>query len=140
MLAGLAAFASGGVAIAAPGPGRIDVHHHVAPPIWVASNGNDAEMRPFRGWSVAKTLEDLDRGGVATAMASITIPGRAFDDPAAARRLSRGCNEYMAQMRAAAPAFSRTSRSRRSSTAPTRAGRSRATSSAARPNGTPTFG
>ena len=41
----------------------------------------------------------MDRSDIATGFASITVPGRRFDDPATARQLSRRCNEYMAQLR-----------------------------------------
>ena len=48
-------------------------------------------------------MEELDRDGVATAFASLAVPGRRFDDPAVARRLARRCNEYMAELRSRYP-------------------------------------
>lgn len=89
---------------AAPVPRRvIDVHHHVAPANWLAAGGTPDEARVFKGWSIAKALEEMDRAGVTTAYASITVTGRRFDDPASARRGARECNEYMANLRIAHP-------------------------------------
>lgn len=78
----------------------LDVHHHVSPDFWLAVPGGTAdEGRVFRDWTPAKAVEEMDRDGVATVYASMAIPGRRFDDPAAARRLSRQCNDYMAELR-----------------------------------------
>lgn len=81
----------------------IDVHHHVAPDFWLAQGGTPDELRVFKGWSIAKALAEMDQSGVATAYASITVPGHRFDDPAEARRISRACNDYMAGLRVAHP-------------------------------------
>ena len=57
-------------------------------------------MNPaWRGWSVAKAVEDMDRDGVALALVSITTPGVWFGDMREARRLARACNEFAAAMR-----------------------------------------
>jgi hypothetical protein len=67
------AFLSGAQAQAKPH--RIDVHHHIMPPTWLAAM--DVVGRTdflMRNWSVQKTLEDMDKGGVATSMTSITLP------------------------------------------------------------------
>src|SRR5215203_1617335 len=77
-------------------PRRIDVHHHVTPPIWMreareqiaATNRN---LPPIADWSVQRSLDEMDRNGVRSAVASVTNPGIWFGDPAAARKLSRGC-------------------------------------------------
>jgi 6-methylsalicylate decarboxylase len=82
-------------------PYRIDVHHHLTPPDYISALGPDVELPPpQRFWSVAKSIEDMDRAGVATAMVSMTTPGLWFGEDAAARRLARGCNEYAARMAA----------------------------------------
>lgn len=81
----------------------IDLHHHVAPDSWLGNGGTPDEARVFKGWSIAKTLEQMDSSGIATAYASITVPGHRFDDPASARRVSRECNDYMADLRAKHP-------------------------------------
>jgi predicted TIM-barrel fold metal-dependent hydrolase len=103
-LGGGALLASAGVpATAQPARKLIDVHHHVAPTNWLSSGGTPDEARVFKGWSIAKTLEEMDQSGVATSYASITVPGHRFDDPASARRVSRECNDYMAELRVQHP-------------------------------------
>jgi hypothetical protein len=55
---------------AAPGrPNRIDVHHHFAPPAWLAEvKGRPLLQTANTTWTVAKSLDDMDRGGVAAAV------------------------------------------------------------------------
>jgi 6-methylsalicylate decarboxylase len=82
------------------GAGRIDVHHHLSPPGWVAvarSRGIDALAT---NWTVQKSLADMDRAGIATALLSVTTPGVVFPDldTAAGRRLARESNEFGARM------------------------------------------
>ena len=56
-------------------PYRIDVHHHVVPPSWLnAMNLIGRSNPPLLNWSVQKTLEDMDKGGVATSIMSPTTP------------------------------------------------------------------
>ncbi len=77
--------------------GRIDVHHHIAPPKWLSDViGRDLLQPATRNWSVEKSLEDMDRGGVAAAAVSVTNPGLWFGDVAQSRRLARDSNEFMA--------------------------------------------
>src|SRR5580704_17966465 len=98
VLGGGALLASAGVAravTAAPlAHGVIDVHHHVASPSWLASGGTPEEGQVFKGWSIPNTLAEMDAAGVSTAYVSFTVPGHRFDDPVAARRISRECNQY----------------------------------------------
>ncbi|HEV8437670.1 MAG TPA: amidohydrolase family protein [Methylomirabilota bacterium] len=78
---------------------RIDVHHHHAPPGFVAEiTRRQTGQRPLMEWTPAKSIEDMDRAGVATSITSITQPGVWFGDAAAARRLARECNEYAARL------------------------------------------
>jgi predicted TIM-barrel fold metal-dependent hydrolase len=51
-----------------------------------------------REWTPAKSIEDMDRAGIASGVASITNPGLWFGNEDAARRLARECNEYAAGM------------------------------------------
>jgi len=79
--------------------GRIDVHHHIAPPKWLDDViGRDLLQPATRNWSVEKSLEDMDEGGVAAAAVSVTNPGLWFGDKAQSRRLARESNEFMARM------------------------------------------
>ena len=84
---------------AAPPPGIIDVHHHISPPAYnqelIARGINEP---PLQRWSVQKSLDDMDKAGVATAVTSITTPGVWFGDSNAARRLARKCNDYAATL------------------------------------------
>jgi predicted TIM-barrel fold metal-dependent hydrolase len=83
---------------------KIDVHHHVAPDFWLSlAGGTNDEGRVFHGWSPSRAVEEMDRDGVATAFASLTIAGRRFENLDAARRLTRRCNDYMAQLRVEHP-------------------------------------
>jgi len=84
---------------AAPPPSIIDVHHHISPPAYnqelIARGINEP---PLLRWSVQKSLDDMDKAGVATAVTSITTPGVWFGDNNAARRLARKCNDYAATL------------------------------------------
>lgn len=92
----VAAFAQAG---APARPQRIDVHHHFAPPAWIAEVKGRPLLQPANtSWTPAKSIEDMDRGGVAAAMVSITNPGLWFGDAAVTRRLARACNEYGAKL------------------------------------------
>ena len=76
-------------------PHRIDVHHHISPPTWLdAMKSIQKDNPPMANWSVQKTLEDMDKGGVATAMTSPTTPQVTGLDKERAARVAREANEY----------------------------------------------
>jgi predicted TIM-barrel fold metal-dependent hydrolase len=78
---------------------RIDVHHHFSPPAWIAEVSGRPLLNPANPkWTPEQSIEDMDRGGAAAAMISITNPGLYFGDPAVTRRLARDCNEYGAKL------------------------------------------
>ena len=80
-------------------PRRIDVHHHFGPPAWVADVRGRPLLNPANTtWTPEQSIEDMDQGGVAAAVISITNPGLWFGDPAQTRRLSRACNDYGAEL------------------------------------------
>jgi len=80
-------------------PNRIDMHHHFAPPAWVTEVKGRPLLQPANTtWTPEKSIEDMDRGGVAAAMVSITNPGLWFGDQAVTRRLARACNDYGAKL------------------------------------------
>jgi predicted TIM-barrel fold metal-dependent hydrolase len=85
---------------AATRPRRIiDMHHHFAPPAWVAEvKGRPLLQAANTTWTPAKSIEDMDRGGVAAAVVSITNPGMWFGDLAVTRRVARACNDYGAKL------------------------------------------
>ncbi len=98
---------------AAPAPldlsraaGRIDVHHHLSPPGWLAELRARGQIDPLAvNWSVQKSLDDMDRAGIATALLSVTTPGIYFRglDVVGGRRLARESNEHAAALVAANP-------------------------------------
>jgi 6-methylsalicylate decarboxylase len=76
---------------------RIDVHHHIAPPEFVAEL--KAILQPqILAWTPERSLEDMDRAGVALAVTSITTPGVWLGDDAQGRRLARISNDYAARL------------------------------------------
>src|SRR4029077_2949295 len=80
-------------------PYRIDIHHHFAPPAWVAEvKGRPLLQTANTTWTPAKSIEDMDRGSVAAAVVSITNPGLWFGDKAVTGRVARACNEYGAKL------------------------------------------
>jgi predicted TIM-barrel fold metal-dependent hydrolase len=84
---------------AAAKPYRIDVHHHLSPPSYVAAAvANKFGDGLMRNWTVEKSLADMDQGGVAVAMLSVTQPGVNFTSGEEARKLVRECNEYAAKL------------------------------------------
>jgi 6-methylsalicylate decarboxylase len=84
---------------AAAEPFRIDIHHHFGPPAWVAAVKGRPLLQPANTtWTAAKSLEDMDRGGVAASVVSITNPGLWFGDTAVTDRLARECNEFAAKL------------------------------------------
>ena len=83
----------------APGARRIDVHHHFAPPVWVAEvKGKPLLQAANTRWTPAQSIEEMDKGGVAASVIEITNPGLWFGDNAAAARVSRACNDYGAKL------------------------------------------
>ncbi len=83
---------------------RIDVHHHISPPSWVdALKSMKKDTPPVTNWSVQKTIEDMDAGGVATAMTSPTTPQLQGLDAPTAARIAKESNEYAKKLEADHP-------------------------------------
>jgi 6-methylsalicylate decarboxylase len=82
-------------------PRRIDVHHHVLPPKFMAhlkSQGIAWTGGPVLfDWDVPIALEMMERQGIATAVASI-VPSVHWGDQEAATRLARYSNDYLAEV------------------------------------------
>jgi predicted TIM-barrel fold metal-dependent hydrolase len=88
----------------AQNPRRIDMHHHFAPPDWMA----EVKGRPLLNaanlrWTAELSLADMDKGGVAASILSITNPGIWFGDKDKTRVLARACNEFGAKLVQAHP-------------------------------------
>jgi predicted TIM-barrel fold metal-dependent hydrolase len=77
---------------------RIDVHHHHTPPPYVTALTTKNVPGPVRDWTPEKSLADMDKAGVATALTSITTPVLRFLDETGARKVARECNEYSAKL------------------------------------------
>jgi predicted TIM-barrel fold metal-dependent hydrolase len=80
-------------------PYRIDVHHHFSAPGFIAAiRARKTNQRPLEEWTASKSVEDMDKSGVATAMISTSEPSVWFGDNEAARKLARECNELGARL------------------------------------------
>ncbi len=79
---------------------RIDIHHHFGTPEWIKMTN----MRQSQGYQVwqpytpAKAIEDMDQGGVAMSLLSVTTPGIWFGNKEETRRWARELNDYGARM------------------------------------------
>lgn len=103
MIGGLAAIGAGGLlpgnaAAATAKPIRIDVHRHYLTPETVGSRY--LAEPPFKRWSLEKMLDDMDQGGVTTAMLSLTptLLTATAEGGAVGAQHYRRCNEYAAQL------------------------------------------
>jgi predicted TIM-barrel fold metal-dependent hydrolase len=82
-------------------PARVDVHHHLFPPPFVAQLAQHEHYLArgvARHWTPQTSLDDMDAAGIATAFTSITAPGLALVHPARLTVLTRECNEFGARM------------------------------------------
>lgn len=88
-------------------PGKIDVHHHVYPPVFTEAlqrNGGDPS-----GWYIPPWTEALDddicaKEGIQTTILSCTAPGPGIEsDTNAAAKLARECNTFCATLRNSRP-------------------------------------
>jgi predicted TIM-barrel fold metal-dependent hydrolase len=78
---------------------RIDIHHHLFSPAYVAELAKANQAPPImRNWSLARTLEDMEKAGVKTSILSVTTPQVSFTDAANARRIARESNEWAASL------------------------------------------
>lgn len=89
-------------------PHRIDVHHHVIPPVYLSALDAAGVDTPIAGvaypsWDVAADLEVMDQFGIQAAIVSITVPGVGFTTGRAAAGVARATNDYLAQLRSDYP-------------------------------------
>jgi hypothetical protein len=99
LLAGKLAWAE-----AARSPGRVDLHHQYSPPAFLDAQRRAAsrQSRPaalgaaLEGWSKARTIEAMDRYGIAIGILSISTPGPWLGNIefAAHRRARRGAGRH----------------------------------------------
>jgi len=82
-------------------PLRIDVHHHLFPPPFVAALVEHEHYLAHgvaRHWTPQTSLEDMDAAGISMAVTSITAPGLALVRPERLCGINRACNEFGARM------------------------------------------
>lgn len=80
-------------------PVRIDIHHHFAPPKWIAEVKGRPLLQPANTrWTPEQSIEDMEKGGVGAAVISVTNPGLWFGDAAVTTRLARECNDFGARL------------------------------------------
>jgi predicted TIM-barrel fold metal-dependent hydrolase len=92
---GVAGVGIGGRSIAQSSAHRIDVHHHVTPPVWLAElKKAKKDNPPLANWSVQRSLDDMDKAGIATSLTSPTTPQVGFLDKDTAAKVSRESNEW----------------------------------------------
>lgn len=98
------AAAPGGAASGAAGRYRIDVHHHVSPPSWLdAIKSVKKDTPPQTNWSVQKSLDDMEKGGVQTAITSVFQPQTTVLDRDIAARVARESNEWAKKLESEHP-------------------------------------
>jgi predicted TIM-barrel fold metal-dependent hydrolase len=90
---------------AAPKGGRIDVHHHILPSFYMQLRRAETpgDGRVFVGessqWTPAKSVEELDKHDISTAMLSLAVGGLSLNSPGEeSRNLGRKANDFGAQM------------------------------------------
>src|ERR1700674_5107100 len=81
-----------------PKRGLIDVHHHMLPPFYMDLRRAVPEVGAMPTWSPAKSIDDMEKNGVTTAMLSLAVSGVTFDAGGAGRSLARKSNEFGAQL------------------------------------------
>ena len=82
---------------------RIDIHHHFFAPEYLGAMGANAKRPEVSGWSLARTFEEMEKNGVATAMLSLSPPGIHLGDREATKKLARAVNEHAAKLRGEHP-------------------------------------
>ena len=73
-------------------------HHYTSPALLAMMKGRRTHQTFNEEWTVTKSLDAMEKGGVATAVVSTSDPGVWFGDYDAAAALARNCNEYQARM------------------------------------------
>jgi predicted TIM-barrel fold metal-dependent hydrolase len=102
-LAGVASLATTG-GRADDAPRRIDVHHHIVPPTWLeALRKAKLDNPPLLAWTPQRSIEDMDKAGIATAITSPTTPQVGFLPAADAARIARESNDYAKRLMADHP-------------------------------------
>ena len=94
---GAAAAVFPGESLSLEKPHRIDIHHHILPPAYMAAIAS-RRLGSSVQWTPEKSLEEMERNGIATSLLSLIQPGVWLGDAEQARRLAREANEYGAAL------------------------------------------
>jgi len=93
--------ASARPASARPAPGRIDLHHHFLPQAYMAEEQKRTSVAHgntnMLSWTPEKSIEEMDKAGIAFAFASTSTPGVWYGDVALGRRLAREWSDAAAE-------------------------------------------
>jgi predicted TIM-barrel fold metal-dependent hydrolase len=81
-----------------PKRGRIDVHHHMLPPFYMDLRRAVPDVGKMPTWLPSKSLDDMEKNGVTTAMLSLAVSGVTFDAGEGGRSLARKSNDFGAQL------------------------------------------
>lgn len=88
-------------------PGKIDVHHHVYPPVYTEAlnrNGGDPSGWFIPSWTPSLDDEMCTATGISTAILSCTAPGPSIEkDPQGSATLARACNDFLSNFRTTQP-------------------------------------
>lgn len=80
-------------------PRRIDVHHHFVPPLFERSARERGSLNPaLSGLSISRSLDEMDRNGVASAVLSIPSPGVWYGTLELAQQIARDANDCAAKL------------------------------------------
>ena len=80
-------------------PRRIDIHHHFVPPLFEQSARERNLLNPaLSGLSAGRSIDEMDRNGVASAVLSIPSPGTWYGTVELAQRIARDANDCAARM------------------------------------------
>jgi 6-methylsalicylate decarboxylase len=80
-------------------PRRIDIHHHFVPPLFEQTARERNLLNPaLNGVSYRRSIDEMDRNGVASAVLSIPSPGAWYGNVELARRIARDANDSAARL------------------------------------------
>jgi 6-methylsalicylate decarboxylase len=84
-------------------PGRIDVHHHFTPQVFLDYMKAHNLSGGFGAWDLEADLADMDKSGTQTAILTITNPGFGQAPVEDIRKAVRACNEAAAKLQVTYP-------------------------------------
>ena len=82
----------------AAGTSKVDFHHHFIPARHLEAIVAQRESGRTPAWSPERSIEEMDKNGIATSIVSLVQPGVWLGGIETSRRLARDCNDYGAKM------------------------------------------